>query len=282
MSRANQSAINRRAGGQQQGPPQMQQRQTVGISSQQMMQQQSRGPPQINQANSPYHQPGQGPMKSFGYQEPYQEPMPPQPPKKGKISIADAIALTTLRLGRVEQIIDKWQHDGHPARGDLNHDSSVSTEPVIDQSVLMSIISRIENLEKRPVAAPVSTPQAIDTRQFDDKLESLKQEIGLLKKSMSNITQEITQIKENAMKLQMFTMETNQKLIGAVINQPTMQSQPFQRLVTPIYENLGNSVDLNEVTVDNTSIIDENNVEVSMDLKDFIKNELMSEPVLEG
>ena len=291
MSRANQAAINRRAGGQQQmAPPQMQQRQTVGISSQQMMQQQR--PPQQQQMhppNPPYNArpaPGQGPMKSFGYQETsYQEPVAQQQmPKKGKISISDAIALTTLRLGRVEQIIDKWQNNGEQPRGDLNQDGNISSMPVVDQTVLLSILSRIENLEKKPSVTTQQQTQNIDTKQFDERFEGLKQEITLLKKSIGNISQEIMQIKENAMKLQMFTMETNQKLVGAIMNQPVLQTTQ-QYISQPIYEDLGNEIIGGDTIIDNTCINDfdySHQEEVSMDLKEFVKNELTEETISEG
>lgn len=291
MSRANQSAINRRAGGQQMPPSQMQQRQTVGISSQQMMQQQQQQQRMVQQPQmaSPYkqQQPGQGPMKSVSFQDPYQDHISQQqqqqqqtqqPPRKGKITVSDAIALTTLRLGRVEQIVEQWQNEGHNPRGDLNPDGSVSTEPSVDPSVIMSLISRIENLEKRPVTQ--SSSSAFDIKPTDDKIESLKQEIISLKKIVSTITQEMSQIKENAMKLQMFTMETNQKLINAVMSKPP--PVPFGRLVTPVLDHQEEVIG-GETLIDNSYLNNDfeysPNVEDSIDLKEYIKNEFVPQEI---
>ncbi len=272
MSRANQSAINRRAGGQQQQmppPPPGQQRQSMGIPSQQMMQQQRQqqmAPGYVNK-----QVPGQGPVKSVSYQEPMQQPQmnSSHPARKGKITVSDAIALTTLRLGRVEQIIEQWQNEGHQPRGDLNPDGNIA-EPNVDSSVIMSIISRIENLEKRPLT---TTGVAFDIRPTDEKIEGLKQEVLMLKKMMSGISQEISQIKDNASKLQMFTMETNQKLISAVMSQPQPQPQPqpITSFVTPSLE-----THEEEMYIDNSCLNSDFNYSPDInDLKEYIKNELV-------
>ena len=61
-----------------------------------------------------------------------------------KLSISDAIGLITLRLGRVEQIIQE---------GDFGHGTSSSSIPdgtqIVDKSVINSIINRLDSLEKK-------------------------------------------------------------------------------------------------------------------------------------
>ena len=118
----------RRSGEQQQ--QQQQQRPNTSIASakafnpQQQMQQQM--PPQ-------QQRPGSGPVPiSYG-----------QP--GGKISISDAIGLTTIRLGKVEQFIQRLQEEGG-----LNNSFDIpDNAQLIDKSVITNIISRIDSLEKR-------------------------------------------------------------------------------------------------------------------------------------
>jgi hypothetical protein len=111
----------RRSGEQQQ---QQQQRPNTSIASakafnpQQMSQQQQM--PQQQRPPLTYGQPG------------------------GKISISDAIGLTTIRLGKVEQFIQHLQEGG------LNNNFDIpDNAQLIDKSVITNIISRIDSLEKR-------------------------------------------------------------------------------------------------------------------------------------
>ena len=118
----------RRSGEQQQ---QQQQRPNTSIASakafnpqQPMSQQQQQMPPQQQQqqrANTAYGQPG------------------------GKISISDAIGLTTIRLGKVEQLVQRLQEEG----GLGNNFDIPDNAQLIDKSVITNIISRIDSLEKR-------------------------------------------------------------------------------------------------------------------------------------
>jgi hypothetical protein len=88
--------------------------------SQQQMPQQQQMPPQ-QRPNLPYGQPG------------------------GKISISDAIGLTTIRLGKVEQLVQRLQEEG----GLGNNFEIPDNAQLIDKSVITNIISRIDSLEKR-------------------------------------------------------------------------------------------------------------------------------------
>ena len=114
----------RRSGEQQQ---QQQQRPNTSIASakafnpsQQMSQQQQQMSQQQQRPPLTYGQPG------------------------GKISISDAIGLTTIRLGKVEQFIQHLQEGG------LNNNFDIpDNAQLIDKSVITNIISRIDSLEKR-------------------------------------------------------------------------------------------------------------------------------------
>ena len=90
--------------------------------------------------------------KAFNPQQPMsqQQQMPQRPPLTygqpgGKISISDAIGLTTIRLGKVEQFIQHLQEEGG-----LNNNFDIpDNAQLIDKSVITNIISRIDSLEKR-------------------------------------------------------------------------------------------------------------------------------------
>ena len=243
-SRSNQAAINRRAAGGQ--PQPMQNRPSQQVPSQQVYRQYA---PQQNQPppppiNSQQFQGGQN-----GYVEQVAGSGPGS--KGGKISISDAIALTTIRLGRLETIINKIQEEG--IQGVINEGNQN-----VDNSVVMSILSRIEVLEKKSQQSQV-IPQVtpVDSKQFDDKfnkltndMNGLKDEIvkfknittnlntsninGIDKKyvesfmnetdeglarldgDINNIYRELKELKDTLIKLQTYTMETNQKLTDLV------------------------------------------------------------------
>ena len=61
-----------------------------------------------------------------------------------KISVSDAIGLITLRLGKAEQFLIDLQNDG----GGLSSSLPENTQ-LIDSSVLMSIINRLDSIEKK-------------------------------------------------------------------------------------------------------------------------------------
>jgi hypothetical protein len=79
-----------------------------------------------------------------------QQPMnskPPHPPSQtntpfNKISVSDAIGLITLRLGKIEQYIIDTQNENKEYELPAN-------AKLVDNSVLISLLSRIETLETK-------------------------------------------------------------------------------------------------------------------------------------
>jgi len=112
-------------------------------------------------------------------QQPMQQPTQQQQPGTygqpgGKISISDAIGLTTIRLGKVEQILQRLQEEG----GLSNSYDLPDNAQLIDKSVITNIISRIDSLEKR------------DGSNMNEKVGKLESEIrsirDLLNSTKSN------------------------------------------------------------------------------------------------
>ena len=70
---------------------------------------------------------------------------PPHPPSQqpfNKISVSDAIGLITLRLGKIEQYIIDTQNESK------EYDLPANAK-LVDNSVLLSLLSRIETLETK-------------------------------------------------------------------------------------------------------------------------------------
>jgi hypothetical protein len=99
-----------------------------------------------------------------------------------KLTISDAIGLVTLRLGRVEQFIMEVQENGL--------DSSSSNIPenskLVDNSVLTSIINRLDSLEKKEAAFVNS-----------DKILNLESEVANIKLLLESFTQKLDEFEIN-------------------------------------------------------------------------------------
>ena len=197
-NRANASARSRRAGGAELNPPQQQQQQQRA---------------------------GQPPQRGG----PQQRGQPQQPTPK--LSISDAIGLITLRLGKVEGIIQNIQVD-QLRQGDGNLELDENSR-IIDDGVFKSIVSRLDVLEKnqkalmdnqttlstsiKAVAARTSTGNASATQTIVKDVSDEK--LIVVNKNISTLREEMSQVKDMLMRLQNFTMETNQKLAGIVFEQ---------------------------------------------------------------
>jgi len=135
-SRSIAAARNRRAGEQQPSRP------NTSIASASVFSQQPRGVPQ--RAVPPQQQQQYQQQQYQQYQQ-QQQPQQQQMVQKPKISISDAIGLTTIRLCKVENFIDELKQTGVAG---LPPNSQI-----VDNSVLMSMISRLDALEKKEIAS---------------------------------------------------------------------------------------------------------------------------------
>jgi len=200
-ARSNAGARNRRAGGAETAPMTPQQNMRPGSSQQQPQQQ-----PQMNP----------------------------------RLSISDAIALITLRLGRVENLIQNMPVDS-PSGSSSNFEQDENMR-MIDVTVFENIVSRLDNLEKgqKNVSDTQSKQQQQQIQQhtqYQQQMNSLKlstasqsfssntiidtkseENISKLNDSVDVLKAEVVQVKDLLMKLQSFTMETNQKLSDIVFN----------------------------------------------------------------
>jgi hypothetical protein len=277
-NRANASARQRRAG------------EPVGLQQQQQQQQRM--------------QPGRGMGGRPGMSEPQQQQQQQQVPMNPKLSVSDAIALITLRLGRVETIVSNLPNeprgDGEGG-GQMMYDENMR---MVDQNVFNSIVSRIDTLEKNqklliekqkaaPVVQNTAAPpikqmvqETIIKDVSDEKIEPMRETIQVLK-------DEVSELKDLLIKLQSFTMETNKKLTDIVFddNIPQMFNQSFMfhggasmMGGQPFKEDVGDEMIVLENIDDESCGGEEIACEnlKSSNLKDLIRQELMNEEVAEG
>jgi hypothetical protein len=179
-SRSIAAARSRRAGESQ--PPVSGGRPVTSIASHSAFVQQQMPPPPQNNVRV-----AKAPMQQQQQQMPQQGASP-----FTKLSISDAIGLVTLRLGRVEQFIIDFENgeiEGHhPNSGGP---SIPENSKIVDNSVLTTIVNRLDALEKR-----------------DGSSTSITSSIASLEKEMKEAKDLLSHL---LFKYELFTKETNEK-----------------------------------------------------------------------
>ena len=135
-----------------------------------------------------------------------------------KMTIPQAITLITLRLGSLESKLLQM-----PEGATINMDRDLD----VDTSLLQSVMSRLESLEKRsvPTTGSVSTPelnlikQQLDTIkqvviQTKSSTANLVKENILLKSQMDNFKKELFESKELLESLQKITLENSENILN--------------------------------------------------------------------
>ena len=161
-SRSIAAARSRRAGESQ--PPVSGGRPVTSIASHSAFVQQQMPPPPSNNVRV-----AKAPMQ--------QQQMPQQGASPfTKLSISDAIGLVTLRLGRVEQFIIDFENgeiEGHhPNSG--GGSSIPENSKIVDNSVLTTIVNRLDALEKREGSSSVTSSVASSIASLEKDLKETK------------------------------------------------------------------------------------------------------------
>lgn len=156
-------------------------------------------------------------MMSQKQQELYQEPQSGLS-SINKMTIAQAITLITLRLGKVEtQLFSVGSQPTYSMN--LENDDNV----LVDKNLITSIISRIENLEKTHVASPqinaVGSSQDINIlKQQFETIKPLvvqsKNSSAVFKQQIDALKTDLAETKELIAALQNLTMDNNNKIIA--------------------------------------------------------------------
>jgi hypothetical protein len=127
------------------------------------------------------------PIQQQGQQQPTSSPF-------SKLSISDAIGLITLRLGRVEQFVIDYEN------GEVSTNRAVGggipeNSRIIDNSVLTSMINRLDSLEKRE-------PSTIGQSSVNnEQISKIEKELKETKDLLSHFL----------FKFELFSKETNDK-----------------------------------------------------------------------
>lgn len=165
-----------------------------------------------------------------------------------KISISDAIGLITLRLGRLENItknIDLYSNEPNDENKGLS--GNFSSSATFDDVVARSIISRLEDLEKK-----INSPN----KQVEAKFVSLTDKIVQLET-------ELRSSKDSIFKLQTMTLDTSQKIMSMMIPVSTpvqevpsssnyIQEEPCEKGDGVVYLE-EETLDQEEMSVDNVN-----------------------------
>ena len=77
-----------------------------------------------------------------------------------KLSISDAVGLITLRLGRLEQWVIESEHDTEP-NNNSNSTNLPDNSKIVDNSVFLSIIDRLDTIEKDKTSATPGTSESV-------------------------------------------------------------------------------------------------------------------------
>jgi hypothetical protein len=146
-----------------------------------------------------------------------------------KISIAQAITLITLRLGKAELQLYELAHQ--MAEGGVGHQFNSSAEGaegmvLIDQNLIDSIMSRLESLEKRSATSTGAGSSSADVTLLKQQFEAIKPSIAQNTKVATALTKEqkehklivdalkseLSETKELLAALQAMSMDNSQKI----------------------------------------------------------------------
>jgi hypothetical protein len=236
---------------QMQPPPQMQQQQMQRQMQQQQMQRQQ--------------------MQRQQMQQDIEQPFK-------KLSISDAIGLITLRLGRVEQWIIETDHENE----EDDKSNPTSSHQVIDNSILTSIIHRLDSLEKNTSTS--SSSSSIDVnmlKETQDAIQEIKDQLLKLEQSMSKQSTEFAKQNEQVFKFNRDLVETKDLLKTFMMKYDGFCNEVNQQFID--YEtalaDLESKLHIDESTAINDipgMSINEpiENIQISLDLKNEIEKEL--------
>lgn len=246
------------------------------------------GPPPQNPSHS--RQPNQQQYyQQQQQQQSYQQQQTENVPFS-KLSVSDAIGLLSLRLGRVEQWIIDTDHEneenGHNETEGTTTTNVPNNHTIIDNSILNTLINRIDTLEKNPVSS-LTTQELNDLRE---EFKQLKEQFTRMADDVNKHTIEIAKNTEQVFRFNRELTETKDILKSFMVKYDMFSSETAQNFAD--YETALSDLEsrLPEKTADfettetqdkNTGSVKETNepdedtnVILSYDLKNVIKEEL--------
>lgn len=166
-------------------------------------------------------QPQQGSIPGKGMKpQQYQQQSVDNSPKVSQMTIPQAITLITLRLGKVESQLQRLNLE-KPDYDESFLESTTENASFVDKSLIQSIISRLESLEKRGTGtSSTGLNSNTDVQNLKSQLEALKPIVSATKnlsvtqkKEIVDLKNEVESLKNVISNLQQQTDETTQKVI---------------------------------------------------------------------
>jgi hypothetical protein len=205
-----------------------------------------------------------------------------------KLSISDAIGLITLRLGRVEQWIIETDNDEdskQPLSGDIS--GIPSNHKVIDNSVLTNIVQRLDSLEKNGTGTNSGSSEEVknliqDVTTLNEQFKRMADEVSKHNIELAKNTEQVFKfnrdltetkdiLKSFMVKYDMFAQETTQNFADYELALSDLE----KRLPVDPEQLQTQEDDEEEIKETNINDIDgDNNIIMSVDLKNMIKQEL--------
>ena len=186
--------------------------------------------PQMAQQRQPMQQQQQIPsyaqQSAANKDSQMKQSQPQQNPAENKLSVSDAFALVTLRLGRVELLLQKWQSMGVETSNGVNIPAAAaSAVSDVNNTIVKSLVSRIDDLER-------SIKAAVSMKDFEAK-------ISMLIDRNTYLHNELRDAKDTIFKLQTITLETSQKMMNLmmaksvpeVVAAPSIQDDNVENVV---------------------------------------------------
>ena len=287
-NRAVQAAQRRRAGGPEPAPPGRGPQ--PSINSSQMFSQQPQ--PQQQQQQQQQVRPGTSGRLAGQHaqqmQQQHQQQQIQDPQQAAgiagisKMTLAQAITLITLRLGKVETQLHEIGHQqmgmdmGMSMGNNGLMDENGENMALVDKGLIDSIMSRLESLEKRSPSTGASSPDvALLKQQFDGIKMSFAQSTKVNailtkeqkehKQQIDALKSELSETKELLNALQTLTMDNSQKIFAIMSG---------EEVVLDAAEDEDEGEVENDVDADAQDDEDEDSELVGTDLKGLIEQEL--------
>lgn len=208
----------------------------------------------------------------------------PQKPQNGlpfqKLSISDAIGLITLRLGRVEQWIIETENEEVDKENVSGEISGIpNNHKIIDNSVLTSMISRLDSLEKNGTGINSSE----EVKKLAEDVKNLTEQFKRMGDDVSKHTIELAKNTEQVFRFNRELTETKDILKSFMVkydmfSQETTQNfTDYETALSDLEKRLTcGSEELQDISknVENTNDTDGENITMTVDLKNIIKQEL--------
>ena len=169
-------------------------------------------PPNNVRTTRPMQQQQLGKSIPQQYQQFYEQPQQQQQQQSNgspfqKLSVSDAIGLITLRLGRVEQWIIETDHEEETKQSSSTDLSGIpNNHKIIDNSVLNSIINRINSLEKNGTINSTSQPE--ETNKLSEEIKTLNEQFKRMGEDVSKHTIELAKNTEQVFRFNRELTET--------------------------------------------------------------------------